>query len=245
MQRKPDDPRQTINLGRLIGGLFLPLVVLAMAVGVLLYHPQTPLSDPWNPTTPLDPIAQVTAITHWKLMRAVADPEQCFAALAKSGAAFTTRPDQNTSEQCHIKTPTRISTTITASLSPLETRCEMALRLTMWERHGIQPAARKNLGADVTRIHHFGSYSCRKIAGSSRMSQHATANAIDISGFDFANGQKIRLRSDWNGETDKRAFLRDVRNSACTWFGLVLSPDYNAAHFDHFHMDQGRWARCR
>ena len=77
------------------------------------------------------------------------------------------------------------------------------------------------------------------------MSQHATANAIDISGFDMADGTKIRLRNDWNGAADKAAFLRDVRNSACSWFGLVLSPDYNAAHHDHFHLDQGRWGRCR
>ena len=157
MQRNPNEPRQPLSLGRLIGGLFLPLAVLVMGIGALLYHLETPLPDPWNPTTPLDPIARLTPITHWKLMRAVADPVQCRVALTKSGAIFTTRPDQNTSEQCHITTPTRISTTTSARLTALETRCELALRLTMWERHGIQPAARKNLKTSVTRIHHFGS----------------------------------------------------------------------------------------
>ena len=245
MQRDPQQPRKPLSLGRLIGGLFLPLAVLALGIGALLYHKDTPLPDPWNPTTPLDPLAKVTPLTQWKLARAVADPMQCWSALSKSGAVYSTRPDQNTSDQCHIRTPTKVTRIGDVRISPLETRCEIALRTAMWERHGIQPAAREHFGAPVTRMHHFGSYSCRKIAGTSRMSQHATANAIDISGFDLANGEKIRLRNDWNGEPNAQAFLRDVRNSACDWFGLVLSPDYNAAHHDHFHMDQGRWGRCR
>jgi hypothetical protein len=245
MRLNPNDPRQPLSLGRLIGGLFLPIVVLAMAIGALLLHPDTPLPDPWNPTTPLDPMAQETPLTGWKLSSAASDPAQCWAALSKAKATYSTRPDQNTSDECHIRTPTRITRLNDMLLAPVETRCEIALRLAMWERHGIQPAAQRHIGATVTRVHHFGSYSCRKIAGSNRMSQHATANAIDILGFDFADGSKVRLRNDWDGSTEKAAFLRDVRNSACTWFGLVLSPDYNAAHHDHFHMDQGSWPRCR
>lgn len=241
----PNDPRKPLSIGRLIGGLFLPLVVLAMGIGALLYHPDTPLPDPWNPTTPLDPTARVTPLTEWKLATAVSEPQQCWAALSKSGTIYSTREDQVTSDQCHIRTPTRITRIDNTRLNPLETRCEIALRLAMWERHGVQPAAERHLRTRASRVHHFGSYSCRKIAGSTRMSQHATANAIDIAGFDLADGRKIRLRTDWKGDIDKAAFLRDVRNSACTWFGLVLSPDYNRAHHDHFHMDQGRWGRCR
>lgn len=192
-----------------------------MAIGALLYHPNSPLPDSWNPTTPLDHLVWVTPLTQWKLARTVADPMQCWSALSKSGAVYSTRPDQNTSDQCHIRTPTKVTVLGDLRISPLETRCEIALRTAMWERHGIQPAAREHLGAPVTRTHHFGSYSCRK-AGPQRMSQHVTANAIDISGFDFANGEKIRLSNDWDGEPNAQAFLRDVRNSACDWFGLVL-----------------------
>lgn len=241
----PKNTRSTFNLGRLVGGLFLPIIVLAFVGAVLVYHPKTPLPDPWNPTTPLDPKAPVTLLTQWKLDRAVAEPAMCWAALSKSGAVYSTRPDQNTSEECHIRTPTRVTSFGQTTLAPLETRCEIALRMALWDIHGIQPAAHSHLGSPVKRIHHFGSYSCRKIAGTNRMSQHATANAIDIAGFDLVDGTKIRLRNDWNGTPAKQAFLRDVRQSACAWFGLVLSPDYNAAHHDHFHMDQGRWGRCR
>ena len=34
------------------------------------------------------------------------------------------------------------------------------------------------------------------------------------------------------------AFLREVRDGACDLFATVLSPDYNAAHADHLHLDQ-------
>ena len=39
--------------------------------------------------------------------------------------------------------------------------------------------------------------------------------------------------------------LRRVRDGACGWFRAVLSPDYNAAHRDHLHLDYGRWSTCR
>ena len=132
MQPPPEKPKQPLSLGRLVGGLFLPLVVLAMGIGALLYHPETPLPDPWNPTTPLDPVAYVTPLTHWKLTMAVSDPEQYWAALSKSRTTYSTREDQITSDQCHIHTPTRITHIDDARLNPLETRCEIALRLAMW-----------------------------------------------------------------------------------------------------------------
>ena len=34
------------------------------------------------------------------------------------------------------------------------------------------------------------------------------------------------------------SFLHRLRDGACRVFGTVLSPDYNAAHSDHLHLDQ-------
>jgi hypothetical protein len=41
-----------------------------------------------------------------------------------------------------------------------------------------------------------------------------------------------------------------VRDGACRLFATTLSPDYNAAHADHLHLDQanrgaGGWRACR
>ena len=44
--------------------------------------------------------------------------------------------------------------------------------------------------------------------------------------------------NDWSDDGNKGAFLREVRDGSCQLFSTVLSPDYNAAHRDHFHLDQ-------
>ena len=54
----------------------------------------------------------------------------------------------------------------------------------------------------------------------------------------LADGRRISVRDDWAGDDHEARFLRAVRSSACTMFSTVLSPDYNAAHADHFHFDQ-------
>ena len=116
----------------------------------------------------------------------------------------------------------------------------------------MQPAARRHLGEPVTRIDHAGSYSCRRLYGRSagQYSEHATADAIDVTGFRTGDDMTISIVRDWSGNTGKAAFLRDVRDGACDLFSTVLSPDYNAAHADHFHLDQAArgatgWRGCR
>jgi hypothetical protein len=50
---------------------------------------------------------------------------------------------------------------------------------------------------------------------------------------------------EWSKENPDARFLRQVREGACDTFNVVLSPDYNAAHRDHFHLDMGPWWICR
>ncbi|WP_375292508.1 extensin family protein, partial [Sphingomonas melonis] len=81
-------------------------------------------------------------------------------------------------------------------------------------------------------------------------SEHATADAVDIAGFRLADGRRITVVGDWTGSGDKAAFLREVRDGACRLFATTLSPDYNAAHRDHLHLDQADrgamgWRACR
>ena len=102
------------------------------------------------------------------------------------------------------------------------------------------PAATALLGSRITRIEHYGAFSCRRLYGRSegRWSEHATGNAIDIAAFVLADGRRITVREDWMGEGARARFLHRVRDGACRVFGTVLSPDYNAAHSDHLHLDQ-------
>jgi hypothetical protein len=136
--------------------------------------------------------------------------------------------------------------------SGLVTSCPVAAALALFEREVLQPAADRHFGSKVTSIEHAGSYSCRRIYGRAqgRFSEHATADAIDIIGFRLADGTRISVLRDWRMDGPKRAFLRDARDGACSLFATVLSPDYNAAHADHLHLDQAvrgkmGWSLCR
>ena len=106
--------------------------------------------------------------------------------------------------------------------------------------------AQRHYGSAVARIEHFGSYACRDIAGrQGRRSRHATADAFDFAGVVLANGHRVRIAADWDGEAVDAAFLHEIRDGACDSFSTVLSPDYNAAHRDHLHLDRGGFGLCR
>ena len=69
-------------------------------------------------------------------------------------------------------------------------------------------------------------------------------------GFELADGRRISVLRDWQGRPQDAAFLRAARDAACRVFSTVLSPDYNAAHRDHLHLDTanrgpGGWRACR
>ncbi|MDB4112013.1 extensin family protein [Yoonia sp.] len=211
-------------------------------------HPDTPLPQEWNPTQPLAINDPVTPLTAWKLDRAAANFDQCLETLAGHAIIERLAPIKE-SPQCFVSDRVTLRKIGEARVQPLETRCAIALCMAMWERHSLQPAAMALLGSRVADITQIGSYNCRTLrttnGPSTRMSTHATADAIDISGFRMADGTAIRLIADWETSGPKAAFLRAVRDGACDWFSLTLSPDYNSLHADHFHLQSRGWGYCR
>ena len=214
-----------------------------------VFHPDTPLREEWNPLRPLRVDAPVTPLTVWKLQRALGGEAQCQAALASSGAVFETLPAHEESEDCHIRPRVKLRQLGDVRVKPVDTRCQTALLMAMWERHGLQTAARRHLGQAIREIRHYSSYNCRKIrttfGGSNRMSSHATADAIDVAGFVMADGKSVDLRRDWPEDSAKSAFLKDAFASSCLWFPVALGPEYNALHADHFHLQTRGWGLCK
>ena len=191
-----------------------------------------------NPWAPLDLRDKPGWATGRKLIALREDPQQCRAVLERSEIAFT-QLDPAGEGACWREDRTRLTSYPLAPQTP-PTSCAVAAALQIWLDQSVKAAAQEAYGQDVAQIEHLGSYSCRRLYGGSEgpWSEHATANAIDIAAFVLADGRRIRVATDWDGgETDK-AFLRQVRDGACAVFGTVLSPDYNAAHRDHFHLDQ-------
>jgi hypothetical protein len=180
-----------------------------------------------------------------------ADVRQCLSNLGATRAAFTPLPDQYFGAGCSNRNTVRLaslrSDTDSLGLSNLgPVTCPLANTFAGWARFGVDRAARQILGSGLVKIETMGSYNCRNVAGSSRRSAHATANAIDVSGFVLADGRRITLTGGWNGGTGpERQFLRVVQASACKRFGTVLGPAYNADHRDHLHLEMSPSEFCR
>jgi len=200
-----------------------------------------------NPVAPLDLRDPVGMATAHKLAALKHDVGACRAVLARSDIAFTALEPQGQGA-CARLDRTRLEGYPLAPDTPPVT-CALAVSLELWRTTSLEPAARTILGSPVARIEHLGAYSCRRTYGSTDgpWSEHATANAIDVAAFVLEDGRRISLIGDWEGDDEEARFLRRVRDDACGVFATVLSPDYNAAHADHFHLDQaGRWSGvCR
>jgi hypothetical protein len=185
---------------------------------------------------------------HWltfaQLKQVDIDARSCQFALARAGRPVSFLAEKGAGTNCHRVSTIQLAVFSQATLRPEETRCNMAARLYMWEKHVVQPTAQLWFHEPVAEILHFGSYSCRTIAGSSYMSEHARANAFDISGFRLKSGRTISVLKDWSRSSQQSGFLHEVHDGACDYFNLVLSPDYNTAHRDHFHVDMGSVRGC-
>ncbi|PZX23994.1 hypothetical protein LY10_03028 [Planktotalea frisia] len=226
-----------------VAALFL-LVAVVLLGSALMRHPDTPLPDRWNVFEPLAVKDPITPLTAWKLDWATSDPKLCKQVMQDVGR-ITEMDDLEVDGNCGIVGRVQLRRVGDADIGPIETACATALRTAMWEEHGVQPIALDLFNAKVSRIRHVGSYNCRRISGTSRMSTHATASAIDVTGFDLTDGTRIRLLKDWDDDDLKAQFLREVRDTSCDWFGTTLGPDYNAAHADHFHLQNKGWGTCR
>ncbi|RJF93508.1 extensin family protein [Sphingomonas cavernae] len=230
--------------------LLVPALVLAFAFWA--FSRMRPQDLPW---TALDLSAPVGVFTGRKLAALGDDAPHCRALLATAGIEYETMPVIDPGGECRVENALRpgggARTILFRPRSPAIT-CPVAAGLALWEWHVLQPAARQVFGQRVEEIEHLGSYNCRRMYGrdDAPWSEHASANALDIAGFVLADGTRINVKRDWAEGGRKATFLRLARDGACGVFTTVLSPDYNAAHADHFHLDQADrglfgWRACR
>ncbi len=174
-----------------------------------------------------------------------ANPEKCFAVLARSDVQFTRQQFPFNNRGCGFEDGALLSRSSVSYGGGVLLRCSAVASLILWERHVLQQEAERVLKKKVRSIRSLGTFSCRNVnhQKDARLSQHATANAIDIAAFTFEDGSTASVLKDW-GKGENGEFLRAVHRGACRFFGGVLSPDYNAAHANHFHFDMG-WKICR
>ena len=149
--------------------------------------------------------------------------QQCLSAMSTAGIEFVSLGDVR-DKNCLIKNAIRIKTLPNTKLSsPLTLNCRTASKLINWLDE-----------IEAKRIDHMGTYNCRKMRGSPIMSEHSFGTAIDIARINEAS-----IKKHWDNGGVEGNYLHRAAKSAYSHFSNVITPDDNALHHDHFHLDHG------
>lgn len=103
----------------------------------------------------------------------------------------------------------------------------------------------------IARAFYSSAYDRRSIRGTSTPSSHSFGLAIDVHEFETDGGERLTLADHYEQGlgsqrdclgcplTRRGAVLRDMycRLEAAELFRFILSPDYDAYHYDHFHFE--------
>ena len=236
--------RRGKNRRRFVLGIILVLLGGGIAAELML----EPRHLPWRPLA-ID--ARAGFSTDLKLAAIGIGPASwCDRLIAQSTVLETTslkpRDDKG---GCGWSTAVNLDSSNGVTLNgkpPYAMRCPLAAGAHIWLT-SVDHRAREILGSGLARMHHAGTFSCRRMynRSSGPMSEHAYANAWDVTGFELADGRVVSIEKHWNSQGPFRNFLRAARDDACNIFRVVLGPDYNAQHHDHLHVDMGNGLRCQ
>ena len=203
----------------------------------------------FSPLPPLDLAVSDAWFADWRMAELGQDRSLCRRVLREPHVTAESVSDLPVRDGCGLINGVRVARAGGVKLAMDRVSCPLAAALSLWFEHALQPEAVARLGSRIVSVVHFGGYACRNIRGaawlSSLRSEHATANAIDVSGFVLADGRTISILKHWRGGGAEAAFLRAVHGRACAYFRVVLGPEYNDLHKDHFHLDRGMISRCR
>lgn len=167
-------------------------------------------------------------------------PSACRLALTDQIAIAPTLPPINGPGGCGGDDLVRLEAVVLPDkrrvpLKPAATlRCTMATAVAEWVRGDVAAMAAA-AGTSVTELDNFDSFDCRgrnRVVGA-RLSEHGRANALDVRGVKFGNGQFVSFTD----RTTARELREKVLASVCTRFTTVLGPGSDGYHEDHVHLD--------
>jgi len=167
------------------------------------------------------------------------DEMACRAELTRLGVVFTTRAAISEPQGCKVDFPlevTRLGKDMALTPAAIM-NCALARAAAQFLQGEASRIAEARLGARIGGVSHASTYVCRPRNGSSKLSEHAFANALDIAAFELADGRSVTVRAYGPVDRDSRDFLREVRGAACGPFKTVLGPGSDADHADHLHLD--------
>ena len=220
------------------------IVFILVAVATVGYRW---LPSHYNPFTPLSLDDPPGPITQYKLRRLT--PEACASLLSQANqkALIRTQPVADSAGACPLHNVVRVRDFGPVSLnSSFLASCSLALSSALFVSQQARPLTKTWTGSELVRIEHLGSYACRNIyhRPDARRSEHATAEALDISAFRLANGERVTILHGWRS-TKTQPWLQALLTASCGYYGNGLGPEYNAAHANHFHLGMRDFGLCR
>ena len=175
----------------------------------------------------------------------------CLGQLVELGVSYTPAgnaretPDGVPNAVCDVVDAVRVSSPINGVTyryvshdvaQPMYGRCELAQAL-----YRLSAMLQE---FDIVEVGHIGTYNCRAIAGTNRASEHGNGTAIDLAWFRRSDGLVANVEQHWehdtvNFQTERGRLLYEIGQQMYERriFNIVLTPNYNAAHDNHFHVD--------
>lgn len=223
---------------------FLVLLACLALIGLVIFHTSW-LPRRYDPSQPLDLEDKWSAMSSVKLRILAHSGSLCRSALRTAPFHFQNHDHAGTTACPLLDVWTIRHSALRSEPQSFLASCNLAVRWILFEKNVAQPVTQEILGTELKGIRHLGSFACRTIRDQpDSQSSHATADAIDVSEFILANGQKIPV-SDWSKGGQNSRYLHTIRDRACQFFRTVLSPDYNILHASHFHFQATGLGFCR
>jgi len=213
-------------------GLIVLLALLAAG-----YYGYRYLPAQYNPFAPLRLEDPPGLLSHYKLRRLT--PAECAGLLEEANRRklISSQPVADSGGACPLQNVVRVRDFGAVKLSSsFLASCPLALSSALYLQQQAKPLTRRMLGQELRQIDHFGSYACRNIyhRQNARRSEHATAEALDVSGFRLSDGRRVSVLKGWP-DAQYHPWLQALLAGGCRYYGNALGPDYNAAHANHFH----------
>ena len=222
------------------------LIVIAILIGGV-YAGYRALPAWYNPFAPLQLSDPPGRITQFKLRRLT--PEACAALLkqANQQRLISSVAVADSGGDCPLTNVVRVKDFGAVKLSSsFLASCPLALSSALFVSQQARPLTKTLMGRELTRIDHLGSFACRNIyhRADARRSEHASAEALDVSAFRLAGGERVTVLKGWTS-AKTQPWLQALLAASCGYYGNGLGPDYNAAHANHFHLGMRGFGLCR
>jgi hypothetical protein len=176
-----------------------------------------------------------------------AHADECLDELDRRGVSYEKVKKKGVAIAVEVDGPLGGITWTTWSKKPMLLDCSLAVSLDEAGRYLVE------LG--ITEARYSSTYSRRNVRGTNKPSKHSYALAVDVHGFSGPEVGTLDVALDYEqglgdavdcigqpltaaGATLKTLQCQLVRSGL---FRSVLSPDYDDAHHDHFHLEARPW----